>query len=60
MKIKNKHGRVGVKQPLSTMEKRRAFIAGYRRGAEDTLRAASQHIERSTSLRTLKKEWFIG
>lgn len=56
MKVRNKHGRVGVKRPLSGMERRRAFLNGFERGRGVVDRSWRSRIMAATSLRALKKE----
>lgn len=55
MKIKNKHGRVGVKKSLSTMEKRRSFLDGFKKGRGEAERYWVSQILQAKSLRDLKK-----
>lgn len=56
MKLKNKHGRVGVKKPLSGEEKRRAFLDGFKRGRRAAEERLLRQIANAKSLRDLKKE----
>lgn len=56
MKTKNKHGRVGVKTPLSSTQKRQAFFDGFKRGRAEAERSFINQVLRTKSLRDLKKE----
>lgn len=56
MKTKNRHGRVGVKQPLSTTQRRQAFLEGFKRGRGEAERTLLNQVMRAKSLRDLKKE----
>lgn len=60
MKIKNKHGRIGVKTPLSTSEKRSAFRRGYDAGATTYKEWFLNKVAATKSLRDLKKELDIS
>lgn len=55
-KVKNKHGRVGVKKPLSVQEKQKAFLDGFKRGRAEAERGFVNQVMRTKSLRDLKKE----
>ena len=56
MKVKNKHGRVGVKQPLSSTQRRQVFFDGFKRGRAEAERGFVNQVARAKSLRELKKE----
>jgi hypothetical protein len=56
MKTKNKHGRVGVKKPLSQDQRREAFRKGYKAGADWIV----SKVAGAKNLRDLKKELFIS
>lgn len=56
MKTRNKHGRVGVKQPLSTTQRRQAFLSGFKRGRLEAERGLLNQVLRAKSLRDLKKK----
>jgi hypothetical protein len=56
VKIKNRHGRVGVKKSLTAEEKRAAYTKGVKRGLQVANHQWRATILSATSLRTLKKE----
>lgn len=56
MKTKNKHGRVGVKTPLSHTQRRQAFFDGFKRGRAEAERSFINQVARAKSLRELKKQ----
>lgn len=56
MKTRNKHGRVGVKTPLSHTQRRQAFLDGFKRGRGEAHRGFLNQVLHAKSLRDLKKE----
>lgn len=56
MKVKNRHGRVGVKTPLSHTQRRAAFLDGFKRGQKASEERLINQVMRVKSLRELKKE----
>lgn len=56
MKLKNRHGRVGVKKPLSGEQRRKAFLDGFKRGGAAMEARLLGQIASAKSLRDLKKE----
>lgn len=56
MKIRNKHGRMGVKTPLSHTQRREAFRRGYNDGAATYKEWFMNKVVVAKSLRELKKE----
>lgn len=56
MKVKNKHGRVGVKTPLSHTQRREAFWDGFKKGSRSATTQLTSQIATAKSLRELKKD----
>ena len=56
MKVKNRHGRVGVKTPLSHTQRRADRLGAYKKGYSDATAVMLLSIQHAKSLRELKRE----